>query len=76
MPLAWLFRDALREKVPLTHEALLAIAWAAPALFWVIATAGGPPLMPVLLATLMAVVWRRVFAPAPVPLPDALGKAA
>ena len=76
LPLAWLFRDALREKVPLSHEALLTIAWAAPALFWVIAMAGGPPLMPALLAALLLMVWRRVFAPAPVPLHHPLGKAA
>jgi hypothetical protein len=76
LPLAWLFRDALREKVPLGQEALLAVAWASPALFWVIAMAGGPPLMPAVLATLMVLVWRRVFVPAPAPLRHALGNAA
>lgn len=65
LPLAWLFGDALREKASPIEEILLLLAWAAPALFWVIAMAGGPPLMPVLLAALMATVWRRVFAATP-----------
>lgn len=65
LPLAWLFRDALRERASFVEEALLVVAWAWPALFWVIAMAGGPPLMPVLLAALLLMVWRRVFVAAP-----------
>ena len=42
-------------------------------LFWVIAMAGGPPLMPVVLAALMALVCRHAFGPLardlPVPHP-------
>jgi hypothetical protein len=68
LPIAWLFRDALRERGSLVDETLLVVAWASPALFWVIAMAGGPPLMPVLLAVLLLMVWRRVFAPVPTPV--------
>lgn len=66
LPLAWLAQDVLRDRASLTDEVLLAAAWASPALFWVIVMAGGPPLMPLLLAALLAVVWRRVFVDAPV----------
>ena len=66
LALAWLFQDALREKGRVQEEVLLAVAWASPALFWVMTIAGGPPLMPVLLAALMLLVWRRVFDLAPV----------
>jgi alpha-1,2-mannosyltransferase len=68
LPIAWLFRDALRARASLVDETLLVAAWASPALFWVIAMAGGPPLMPVLLAVLLLMVWRRVFAPVPAPV--------
>lgn len=66
LPLAWLVQDVLRDRAPLKDEVLLAAAWASPALFWVIVMAGGPPLMPLLLAALLALVWRRVFVGAPV----------
>jgi hypothetical protein len=68
LPVAWLFCDALRERASLVEETLLVVAWASPALFWVIAMAGGPPLMPVLLAVLLLMVWRRVFVGAPAPV--------
>jgi alpha-1,2-mannosyltransferase len=61
LPLAWLMVDAFREKPPMAEQALLALAWVSPALFWVIVAAGGPPLMPAMLAALFVLVWRRAF---------------
>ena len=45
--------------------ALLTLAWFSPALFWVIAMAGGPPLMPLVLVALIVLVWRHAFAAMP-----------
>lgn len=61
LPLAWLARDVLRSGAPVTDQLLLALAWVSPALFWVIVIAGGPLLMPLLLAALLQIVWRRAF---------------
>ncbi len=63
MPIAWLLQSTLNEKAAPAELALLTLAWFSPALFWVIAMAGGPPLMPVVLAALMALVCRHAFGP-------------
>jgi hypothetical protein len=65
LPIAWLTQHAVRDDSRPLDDLLLAVAWAAPALFWVISLAGGPPLMPLLLAVLMLTVWRKAFAHAP-----------
>jgi hypothetical protein len=75
MPLAWILSDDTGERSRPGDDLLIAIGWVAPALFWVIAMAGGPPLMPLLLVALMLLVWRRVF-PKAAPVPEPLGKAA
>jgi Glycosyltransferase family 87 len=67
LPIAWLFQAMAKERAQLLDDSLLTIAWFAPALFWVIAMAGGPPLMPLILAGLMLLVWRRAFAAASLP---------
>ncbi len=64
LPIAWLFRASLDEESLSPAGLAVAVAWAAPALFWLITLAGGPPLMPLILAWLMVLVWRRAF-PAP-----------
>lgn len=76
LPLAWLLLGKIGERFRPSDDLLLAVAWSAPALFWVIALAGGPPLMPLLLAALLLLVWRRVFPKAAAPAPEPLGKAA
>jgi hypothetical protein len=60
-PLAWLMQHMIREESGAGEELLVAVVWLAPAVFWVIALAGGPPTMPLLLAGLMLLVWRRAF---------------
>ncbi|HEX2115751.1 MAG TPA: glycosyltransferase family 87 protein [Alphaproteobacteria bacterium] len=76
LPFAWLLLQEMSEASRPANDLLLAAAWAAPALFWVISLAGGPPLMPLLLAALMLLVWRHVFAGAAPPLQHSIGKAA
>jgi hypothetical protein len=61
LPIAWLFQAMMGEGADALDETLLAVAWFAPALFWVIAMAGGPPLMPLILAGMLLLVWRRAF---------------
>lgn len=68
LPIAWLFQATMREKALPVDLTLLTLAWFSPALFWVIAMAGGPPLMPLLLVALLALVWRHAFAAMPEPL--------
>jgi hypothetical protein len=68
LPLAWLFQATMRDKAQPIDLALLTATWFAPALFWVIAMAGGPPLMPLLLVALIALVWRHAFAAIAQPL--------
>ena len=63
MPIVWLLQSTLKEQAAPADLALLTLAWFSPALFWVIAMAGGPPLMPVVLAALMALVCRHAFGP-------------
>jgi hypothetical protein len=76
LPIAWILLSDAGERPRPGGDLLLAIAWTAPALFWVIALAGGPPLMPLLLAALLLAVWRRVYPKAAAPVPEPLGKAA
>jgi Glycosyltransferase family 87 len=65
LPIAWLFQSTMREKALPVDLTLLTIAWFSPALFWVVAMAGGPPLMPLVLIALMALVCRHAFEPGP-----------
>lgn len=65
LPVAWLFRASLDEEPLSTVGLAVAVAWAAPALFWLVTLAGGPPLMPLILGGLMVLVWRRAFHPEP-----------
>jgi hypothetical protein len=60
-PLGWLMQHMAGEDSGAGEEFLVAIGWFAPALFWVIALAGGPPTMPLVLAALTLLVWRRAF---------------
>ena len=68
LPIAWLFQSTMREKALPVDLTLLTLAWFSPALFWVIAMAGGPPLMPLVLVALIVLVWRQAFAALPEPL--------
>jgi hypothetical protein len=63
LPLAWLMQHMAGEESGAGEEFLVALAWFAPAVFWVIALAGGPPIMPVMLAALGFLIWRRAFPP-------------
>src|SRR5690606_16565148 len=65
LPIAWLFLASLEDEASPVEHAMLVVAWFSPALFWVIARAGGPPLMPLVLAGLMALVWHRTASAAP-----------
>jgi hypothetical protein len=60
-PLGWLMQHMAREESGAGEEFLVALGWFAPALFWVITLAGGPPTMPLVLAALTLLVWRRAF---------------
>jgi hypothetical protein len=68
LPIAWLAQATMREKALPVDLTLLTLAWFSPALFWVIAMAGGPPLMPLILIALIVLVWRHAFAAMPEPL--------
>jgi hypothetical protein len=68
LPIAWLIQATAQEKAQPAELTLLTLAWFSPALFWVIAVAGGPPLMPLLLISLIILVWRHAFAAMPAPL--------
>lgn len=72
LPLAWLMRHMAGEESGAGEEFLVALVWFAPAVFWVIALAGGPPTMPVLLAAMGFLIWRRAFPPARLASPDAV----
>jgi hypothetical protein len=68
LPIAWLVQSTMRETALPVDLTLLTLTWFSPALFWVIAMAGGPPLMPLILIALIALVWRHAFAATPEPL--------
>jgi hypothetical protein len=76
LPLAWILLGELGAPFRHGGDLLVAVGWVAPALFWVIALAGGPPLMPLLLATLMLLVWRRVFPKMASSVAEPVGKIA
>ena len=75
-PFAWILLGEIGAPPRHSDDLLVAIGWTAPALFWVIALAGGPPLMPLLLAALMLLVCRRVVPKMASPVPEPVGKVA
>jgi alpha-1,2-mannosyltransferase len=62
LPFAWLARAQTRagaSPLPLFDFGVLAAAWLAPAVGWCLAATTGVLITPIVLALLLAVIWRR-----------------
>jgi len=62
LPIAWLARAGVETGWRRGEAALLALLWAAPVGGWLIARLTGAQLTPLVLALLLAAIWRRARA--------------
>ena len=62
LPIAWLARAGVETGWRRGEAALLALLWAAPVGGWLIARLAGVQLTPLVLALLLAAIWRRARA--------------